>query len=75
MGPHPRTMHQIAYELKTLLTKGGERGPFVLVGHSYGGLYARTFQLQYPQDVAGIVFVDSAHENELLFRECQKFCV
>ena len=66
-GPHPRTMHQIAYELKTLLANAGERGPFVIVGHSYGGLYARTFELEYPQDVAGVIFVDSAHENELLF--------
>ncbi|MEO8313840.1 MAG: alpha/beta hydrolase [Pseudomonadota bacterium] len=66
-GPHPRTLHQVAYELKTLLINAGEHGPFVLVGHSYGGLYARTFQLEYPQDVAGMVFVDSAHENELLF--------
>lgn len=66
-GPHPRTMHQVAYELRTLLAKAGEQGPFVLVGHSYGGLYARTFLMEYPQDVAGMVFVDSAHENELLF--------
>jgi pimeloyl-ACP methyl ester carboxylesterase len=67
LGPHPRTFHQIAYELRTLLKNAGEYGPFVLVGHSLGGLYARTFLMEYPQDVAGMVLVDSAHENELLF--------
>jgi pimeloyl-ACP methyl ester carboxylesterase len=67
LGPHPRTFHQIAYELRTLLKNAGENGPFVLVGHSFGGLYARTFLSEYPEDVAGMVLVDSAHENELLF--------
>jgi pimeloyl-ACP methyl ester carboxylesterase len=66
-GPHPRTLHQVAYELHTVLGNAGEAGPFVLAGHSYGGLYARTFLMEYPREVAGMVLVDSAHENELLF--------
>ena len=37
LGPHPRTMRQVVYELHTLLEKAGERPTFVLVGHSYGG--------------------------------------
>jgi alpha-beta hydrolase superfamily lysophospholipase len=38
LGPRPRTMHQIVSELHTLLEKAGERPPYVMVGHSYGGV-------------------------------------
>ena len=65
LGPRPRTMKQIAYELHTALLKADIEGPYVLVGQSIGGLLIRTFAMQYPQEVAGMVLVDSAHEDGL----------
>jgi pimeloyl-ACP methyl ester carboxylesterase len=50
---------QIATDLHTLLQRGNEAGPYVLAGHSFGGLYALTFAADYPEDVAGLVLVDS----------------
>jgi pimeloyl-ACP methyl ester carboxylesterase len=63
-GPLPRTGEQIAKELHTLLSKAGIEAPYVLVGHSYGGLFVRTFAAQYPEDVAGLVLLDSAHPDQ-----------
>ena len=62
-GPTPRTMHQIAGELHDALARAGIKPPYVLVGHSYGGLAVRTFAQRYPQDVVGMVLVDSSHED------------
>jgi len=63
-GNRPRTYDQIALELHTALDYGGERGPYVLVGQSYGGLLARGFARRYPKDVAGVVLVDAVHEDQ-----------
>ncbi len=62
-GPKPRTFAQINLELHDALAKLGENGPFVLVGHSYGGPVIRNFALSYPADVAGMVQVDAAFEG------------
>jgi len=62
-GPVPRTFAQINLELRDAMAKLGERGPFVLVGHSYGGPVVRNFALTYPHDVAGMVLVDAAIEG------------
>jgi pimeloyl-ACP methyl ester carboxylesterase len=62
LGPRPRTLRQIVWELHTLLERAGERMPLVLVGHSYGGTIARQFAFTYPKDVAAIVFDESGHE-------------
>lgn len=62
-GPKPRTFAQLNLELRDALTSLGEHGPFVLVGHSYGGPVVRNFALTHPGEVAGIVFVDAAHEG------------
>jgi len=67
LGPRPRTMKQIAYELHTALNKLGINPPYVLVGQSLGGLLVRVFEAQYAKEVAGIVLVDSAHEDTQLF--------
>jgi pimeloyl-ACP methyl ester carboxylesterase len=66
LGPTPRTMAQDAYELHLLLMKAGLPAPYVLVGHSVGGLIARVYASQYPQEVAGMVLVDSTHEDTTL---------
>jgi pimeloyl-ACP methyl ester carboxylesterase len=63
LGPRPRTMHQIVYELHTLLEKAGEKPPYVLVGHSFGGWVVRLYQLKYSADVVGMVLVDAAADN------------
>jgi pimeloyl-ACP methyl ester carboxylesterase len=66
VGPHPRTVHQMAFELHTLLANAGVSGPYVIVGHSFGGIIVRTFQAQYPQDVAGMVLVDVSSDDTRL---------
>ena len=53
-------------DLQALLDAAGERPPFVLVAHSISGLYARSFESTFPGAVAGLVFVDSSHEEQAL---------
>jgi pimeloyl-ACP methyl ester carboxylesterase len=55
---------QIARALHTLLTNSGLAGPYVLVGWSYGGLYARVFAAQYRSEVSGMVLIDSSHPDQ-----------
>jgi pimeloyl-ACP methyl ester carboxylesterase len=50
---------QIATDLHALLQRGSVPGPYVLAGHSFGGLYVRTFAARYPDEVAGMVLIDS----------------
>lgn len=50
---------RIATDLHTLLQRGQVPGPYVLAGHSFGGLYVLTFAARYPDEVAGMVLVDS----------------
>jgi pimeloyl-ACP methyl ester carboxylesterase len=64
-GPRPRTMSRIATELRDLIDALGLRAPFVLVGHSGGGLIVRTFREIYPDLVSGLVLVDPSHEEQL----------
>jgi pimeloyl-ACP methyl ester carboxylesterase len=63
-GPEPRDARQISSELHSLLKGAGIQGPYVLVGHSYGGLYARMYADRYPADVAGMVLIDSSHPEQ-----------
>jgi pimeloyl-ACP methyl ester carboxylesterase len=63
-GPKPRTFAQINLELRDALSRLNEHGPFLLVGHSYGGPVIRSYAEIYPHDIAGMVLVDSAFEGE-----------
>src|SRR5215207_10318475 len=63
-GDQPRTSRQIVKELHTLLGNVGVKGPYVLVGHSFGGTNMQVYDSQYPDEVAGMVLVDSALEDE-----------
>ena len=63
-GPFPRTSAAMSADLHALLGHARLPAPFVLVGHSLGGLNARVYNGMYPTDVAGMVLVDAAHEDE-----------
>ena len=55
----PQDAAQIAADLHTLLERAQVPGPYVLAGHSFGGLYVQTFAANYPDQVAGLVLLDS----------------
>jgi pimeloyl-ACP methyl ester carboxylesterase len=61
--PRPRSVRILVNDLHELLLRSGERGPFVLVGHSLGGLLARRYAMTYRNEVAALVLIDSAHED------------
>ena len=58
-----RTAQEVVNDLRALLAAAGERGPYVLVGHSLGGLYVQLFAYQHPDEVAGLVLVDPTPEE------------
>ncbi|NEQ86029.1 MAG: alpha/beta hydrolase [Moorea sp. SIO2I5] len=62
-SPNPRTSEYMVKELHTLLTNAGVEGPYILVGHSLGGLNVRQFASQYPDKVLGLVLVDAVPAN------------
>jgi len=60
-----RTHDDMARELHGLMAAAGIAPPYVLVGHSSGGITARRFAVRYPGDVAGMVLIDSSHEQQV----------
>ena len=60
----PESPERNAQNLHALLTNAGIAGPYVLVGHSKGGLYVRQYAEMYPQEVAGLVLLDSSHPDQ-----------
>lgn len=61
-APTPRTSQDVVQDLHQLLQAAGERGPYILVGHSFGGLHVQLFAHTYPAEVLGLVLVDAVHE-------------
>jgi pimeloyl-ACP methyl ester carboxylesterase len=61
--PMPRTVEAIVADLHALLRAAGVPGPYVLTGHSLGGLLARLYASTYPEEVAGVVLVDAFPEG------------
>jgi pimeloyl-ACP methyl ester carboxylesterase len=62
-APMPRTAGDIVADLHALLTAAAIPGPYVLVGHSFGGLVVRLYAATYSDEVVGLVLVDAAHED------------
>ena len=65
-APLPRTTSAIVDDLHALLAAAQIPGPFILVGHSFGGMLVRAFAAKYPADVAGLVLVDPLSPGEWL---------
>ena len=66
-GPFPRRTATEAEELAKLLERAGERGPFVLAGHSYGGLLAANFARRYPGRTAALVLLDASPPDAFVY--------
>jgi len=64
-GPRPRTADEMLAELETVLEVSGAMPPYVLVGHSFGGLLVRHFAQRHPEQTAGMVLVDASHPEQL----------
>ena len=73
MGPDPRDARRITGELHILLEGAGIDDPYVLVGHSTGGLYVRMYADRYQEEVAGAVLVDSSHPEQFTRPEGRKY--
>lgn len=61
-----QSVDEVVDDLHAWLTATGEKGPFILVGHSISGFYARRFATRYPRESAGLVLVDTSHEEQAL---------
>lgn len=64
VGPEPRLPAQINAELRKMLEELALPPPYVLVGHSLGGLFVRSFYYSFPDEVGGLVLVDGSHERQ-----------
>ncbi|MBP6870349.1 alpha/beta hydrolase [Candidatus Babeliales bacterium] len=69
-SPLERTSENIVEELRTMLKNAGIQGPYILVGHSFGGFNMQLFAAKYPGEVAGLILVDSSSEDA--FEKYQK---
>lgn len=58
-GPRPRTSQRVVEELRVLLRKAGLEPPYLLLGHSWGGLNLRLYASLHPDEVAGLILVDA----------------
>lgn len=63
-GPLPRTLGRATLDLHRLLRRLSLSPPFVLVGHSFGGLIIQAFAKRYPKLVGGVILVDSTHADQ-----------
>ena len=62
--PQRQSADEMVEDLHALLQASGEKKPYILAGHSLGGIYARRFATKYPSEVVAFLFVDSAHEEQ-----------
>lgn len=64
-GPEPRDAQRIADELNALLEASPESPPYVMVGHSMGGVFQRVYDARHPGEVVSFIFVDSSHPEQI----------
>ena len=64
-GRGERTTATIVHELKLLVKRAEIPGPYIIVGHSFGGFTARYFAAKFPENVTGLVLVDSSHPEQI----------
>lgn len=64
-SPHERDSKVIVAELHSVLEKKDISGPIILVGHSFGGVNMQRYALTYPEYIAALVLIDSAHEDQI----------
>jgi pimeloyl-ACP methyl ester carboxylesterase len=62
-APEPLSAQNVTGRLHTLLARAGIPGPYVMAGHSLGGIFVRSYAHRYPGDVAGMVLVDPGSER------------
>lgn len=62
-SPQPFTAKDAVYDLRALLTASKTEGPYVIVGHSFGGLIARLYGAMHPQNICGLVIIDGTTED------------
>lgn len=63
-GPRPRRCSTMVRELRTALDRAGIDGPYILVGHVFGGMVMRLFASRYPEDVCAVVLADALHPDK-----------
>jgi pimeloyl-ACP methyl ester carboxylesterase len=61
----PRSAHEVTNELRSLLRTAGIAPPYLFVGHSLGGIYARRYAQRFPEEVAGMLLLEPPHEEFL----------
>jgi pimeloyl-ACP methyl ester carboxylesterase len=64
-SPVVETPATIVSDLHALLQAAGEKPPYILIGASMGGIYARLYQMRYPNEIVGMVLVDPSSEERL----------
>jgi pimeloyl-ACP methyl ester carboxylesterase len=64
-GPQPRDSTAIVGDLEKLIAASGERGPFILMGHSMAGLHTRLFAARNPEKVAGLVLIEATTPEQI----------
>jgi pimeloyl-ACP methyl ester carboxylesterase len=72
-APHQQDGFAIATDLHALLTSAHEAPPYVLAGHSLGGLYVRAFAARYPDQTAGVVLLDSSDPRQFTLPAYPRF--
>lgn len=65
LSNEPRDIETVAHELHTLLKNVGESPPYILAGHSYGGLFIKVFTELYPDEVEAMIFIDTTHPEQV----------